>query len=318
MSAKAAGAKAPCVAFLNMKGGVGKTTICADLTRMLASHARVKTLLIDLDPQFNLTQSLVSRADYDKLKADGKTIMRAMEPAEQVGLFDVAANVAVAEPPEPSTIVKTLRVMWRHDIPKPNHVALDLLAGDFDLVKYSMIPDRAKLNAVRQHFLRFVSKARDEYGLVVIDCNPSSSFITECAVHACSHILVPVRLDKYSVLGVEILVELMKRYPTLHPPPELMIMLNGIPRSAPYDPTIENELRANTDFGASVLAAWIPYSGLLIARHDYTGFALERSAPYRHNLRTFFSAAVTEVAGIIGLPQYVYPPPATAPGSPAA
>jgi chromosome partitioning protein len=55
------------VAVLNMKGGVGKTTISAHLMRVLYHNFAKRVLLVDLDPQFNLTQCLVSRADYDTL-----------------------------------------------------------------------------------------------------------------------------------------------------------------------------------------------------------------------------------------------------------
>lgn len=56
----------PVVAVLNMKGGVGKTTISANVFRRLYYKYRVGTLLIDLDPQYNLTQALFTRPNYDK------------------------------------------------------------------------------------------------------------------------------------------------------------------------------------------------------------------------------------------------------------
>ena len=53
---------APVVAVLNMKGGVGKTTISAHVMRVLYHIHQVKTLLVDLDPQFNLSQALIARS----------------------------------------------------------------------------------------------------------------------------------------------------------------------------------------------------------------------------------------------------------------
>ena len=43
----------PVVAVLNMKGGVGKTTICSNVSLSVFENHEVGTLLIDLDPQFN-------------------------------------------------------------------------------------------------------------------------------------------------------------------------------------------------------------------------------------------------------------------------
>jgi AAA domain len=56
------------VAILNMKGGVGKTTVSAHVMRVFYHQLSKKVLLLDLDPQFNLTQCLMRRAEYDKVK----------------------------------------------------------------------------------------------------------------------------------------------------------------------------------------------------------------------------------------------------------
>jgi hypothetical protein len=55
--AKASSKLAPVVAILNMKGGVGKTTISAHVMRVLYRTLRKKTLLIDFDPQFDFADS---------------------------------------------------------------------------------------------------------------------------------------------------------------------------------------------------------------------------------------------------------------------
>lgn len=56
----------PVVATLNLKGGVGKTTVSAHVFRVVWETFHTPTLLIDFDPQFNLTQTLFRRADYEK------------------------------------------------------------------------------------------------------------------------------------------------------------------------------------------------------------------------------------------------------------
>lgn len=284
----------PVVAVLNIKGGVGKTTVTAHVMRVLYHQCAARTLLVDLDPQFNLTQAVVSRQTYDKLKEEGKTVYAAMEPPSNVGLFDVA--VVDAPPPPSADLVYQLRYFTSS---KPV-VSLDLLPGDFRLVKYSLISDAAKLDAARQRFLRFISQARDDYRLICIDCNPSSSFITNCALHACTHLLVPVRPDRYSILGVELLADLLDRIPTILPKPQMIILLNGVPRQK-YNPRIENELRAHGTFGTRVLASTLHQSGLLEARSDYTGFATDKPVPYRSLLKTEITGIVGELRQKLGL-----------------
>ncbi|WP_436671765.1 ParA family protein, partial [Lactiplantibacillus plantarum] len=49
------------ISFINMKGGVGKTTLCIGLATCMSNTGK-KVLVIDSDPQFNATQSLLD--DY--------------------------------------------------------------------------------------------------------------------------------------------------------------------------------------------------------------------------------------------------------------
>ena len=283
---------APVVSVLNMKGGVGKTTISAHVMRVLYHRHRKKTLLVDLDPQFNLTQALLSRKAYGKLRQEELTIFAAMEPDSNGGLHDIA--VSTKPPPSPDSITHQLRQF------RGGHPTLELLPGDFRLVKYAMISNKTKLDSVQKRFLRFLGMARKQYDLICIDCNPSSSFITHCALHACSHLLVPVRPDRYSILGLELLSDFVQDVPTIHPKPAMMVLLNGIPRSG-YDPTVENELRGHGTFGGMTLAIRIRVSSLLRARADYTGFATDRPVPWRNLLRREISAVVDELIVRLGL-----------------
>ena len=59
-----AGSGPTCVSVINMKGGVGKTTIAALLARYAARDKGLKTLAIDLDPQANLSQVLMGENQY--------------------------------------------------------------------------------------------------------------------------------------------------------------------------------------------------------------------------------------------------------------
>jgi chromosome partitioning protein len=177
---------------------------------------------------------------------------------------------------------------------------LHISPGDFELVKYSLITDPQKLASVQQRFLQFVALARTEYDLVVIDCNPSSSFITLCALHACSKLLVPVRPDRYSVLGLELVADFLDRIPTIVPKPEITVLLNGIPTTG-YDPTTENALRAHKTFGKLVLTSTLRQSKLLAASSGYTGFATDKPVPYKDLLRTEIAAIVAELTAKLGL-----------------
>lgn len=286
----------PVVAVLNMKGGVGKTTISAHVFRALYQIKRIGTLLVDLDPQFNLTQQLFTRVQYDALKAAGQTIAKVMEKPSNVGLFDI--NTASVTPPDVSAVAKDL--FYFNDA---KDVKLSIVPGDFALVKYSLMDDNAKLGAVRKRFLTFVDNSKKSYGVVCIDCNPSSSFLTLCALKACTHVLVPVRPDRYSILGLEILAEFIESVPEINPKPQIVVAINGVPRSnpGPEIDAIETELRGHAIFGARTLSRSLRTSGYLSAKPDYTGFAMDQRGPWSDTIKSELRATALELATKLGI-----------------
>jgi len=273
-----------------MKGGVGKTTVSAHVFRVLYHSHGKRVLLIDLDPQFNLTQCVISQKEYDGIKAAGKTVMRTFEAPPSPNFF--AVNTAVKDPPDPSAIIHRLRRVTPNNDPY-----IDLIAGDFDLVKYSLIDDHNQLAAAIEFFKRFISKAKAIYDVIVIDCNPSSSFLTKAALSLATHVISPVRPDKYSVLGVQLVDRLLSH---LGLSPQQIILMNGVNRSKTIGP-VEAELRAHATFGPRVLVTRLHMSKLLQADQMYTGFATDRPVAWRDTLRKEILTLTTELTGRLGI-----------------
>lgn len=282
---------APVISILNMKGGVGKTTISAHLFRHLVDRLNKSVLLIDFDPQFNLTQTLMSRAAFEKTKIANKTIFSVMEPAPEPSLFKITSGLG--PPPSVESVVEPLRV-WSHT-KKP---AISLLAGDFRMTKYTMVDDQKALQPVRNRFLEFVNNARQQYDLVCIDCNPSSSFMTVCALLASTHLLVPVRPDRYSILGLELLNEFIDHVPILTNKPKQIVLINGT--AAKHDMNVENTLRADPKLGPITLPTTLKFSGLLSAKEGQTGFATERKVAHMNALKQRFSRIVDDLKAPLG------------------
>lgn len=278
------------VAVLNMKGGVGKTTLSAHVFRVFYQARSKRVLLVDLDPQFNLTQCVMSQKDYDTIKATGQTVMRTFEAPPSTNFF--AVNTAVTEPPEPSDVAKRLRYALPGRDPY-----IDLIAGDFDLVKYSLIDDHAQLVAALEFFKRFIAKAKKIYDVIVIDCNPSSSFLTRAALSLATHVISPVRPDKYSVLGVELVDRLLSH---LGLTPEQLIVMNAVGRKKTMG-SVESELRSHATYGPRVLVTRLHTSKLLQADQMYTGFATDRPVAWRDTLRSEILALTWELAPRLGV-----------------
>lgn len=261
------------VAVLNMKGGVGKTTISAHVFRHLYFHLKRSTVLIDFDPQFNLTQTIVSQERYEKLKAEKKTILSVMEDHSAPSIFNISDKLG----PPPG--LDSVSIVVRKIFQRP-HINLTLVPGDFDLIKYSLINESNVLTPVRDRFVSFIEELQENKDVICIDCNPSSSFMTLCALQVATHVLVPVRPDRYSLLGLKMLDQFIGEIPTLTKKPKLIIMLNGI-KSSGYDPSVENSLRSDPRFGPMTMASSLHVSKLLEATTGYTGFATDRKQNWR-------------------------------------
>lgn len=290
---------APVVSVLNMKGGVGKTTISGNLFRELFRTKKVQTLLIDIDPQFNLTQLLMTREQYDRVTSANKTIFNVFQHKCPDSVFAVSEeyNLVLPETTSLTTMLKYINV--------PNEGGdsirkeLSLLAGDFQLAVMNL-KGTNELKTPRRRFNNFINQARNEYELIVIDCNPSTSFLTKCALETSSHILVPVRPDKYSVLGVEMISHFMDSYLGEGLEPDMRILLNdGNQEDEPKK--IARELRAHTKFGPLVLVNELPHSKLLRAKPDYTGFAVDQAVPYRKRIRSKLVAIASEYSNYLGI-----------------
>ncbi|MEQ8604348.1 MAG: ParA family protein [Marivibrio sp.] len=278
------------VSVLNMKGGVGKTTISAHVFRNFYFRRRKNVLLIDMDAQFNLTQAVIGRDQYEELVDEQRTILRCFEPAPADDFFKVKKSDS--PPPDSTEIAKTLKRI-KGGIP----CRIDLIVGDFTLVKYSLIDDPQQLNVASTFFKRFINECKKRYDLIVLDCNPSSSFVTKCALENSDAILSPVRPDRYSVLGIELVNKLLAH---LKIAPPHYTVINGVQRGSSPS-SAEAELRAHPIYGPNVLYERLVYSRLLAADPQYTGFATDKKVSWSGVLRREINALCDEIGTQLGV-----------------
>ena len=122
------------VSLVNMKGGVGKSTLAVNIADVLARRHGKRVLLIDTDPQFNATQMLVGGDDYvQKIQAAQNTIL---------DVFDDQAKVRLSAVTGPQIVpAVALEAITPWPIPLPDSVpggSLKLLAGDLELYRLEM------------------------------------------------------------------------------------------------------------------------------------------------------------------------------------
>lgn len=192
------------IAVMNYKGGVGKTTLTANLGAEVANRGH-RVLLIDLDPQANLTFSFYTVDQWrDELRKDS-TIMRWYEgesPGREIDLHRLVVT--------PPLVNQQLSAGGGQ---------LDLISShlkliDIDLRLAARLGGGTTLGESKRKFLdlhgclarALAHEEFQQYDLVLIDCAPNFGLVTKTAIVASDHVLVPARADYLSTLGIQYLV----------------------------------------------------------------------------------------------------------------
>ncbi|MES2704917.1 MAG: ParA family protein [Bacteroidota bacterium] len=186
------------VAMINMKGGVGKST----LTVNLAWHIAMKTvnpfrvLVVDLDPQFNASQYMLGMQKYEKLVRD-----------ESPTIWDVFEQYTTVPGKQSNGAID------------PNSVIQNVLSERADGSKIDLIPSRLELassikNPINKELIlsTFVGDIESDYDLVLFDCPPTESLLTTAAYHCCDHIVIPVKPEYLSSIGLPLLARSLSEF----------------------------------------------------------------------------------------------------------
>lgn len=271
--------RAPVLAFMNMKGGVGKTTLAAHLCGCVHEQEKKSVLLIDLDPQHNLSQLVVPIERLEHAWNGGRSVMSIFEPSQINGF------------PSPGEDLENIRTDG--DLARPDQIAFplkpavrgaprfDMILGHFEVIKYTTPRSSEQCERLRQNFDDFIRQAQKSYDIVVIDINPGCSFLTDIALNAATHLISPVKPDRYSRRGLDMMDWLVDRVLRLKHSPQRLAIMNEVNRQEQSD--IEAIIRVSN---RKVLEARIAQSKLLRAGSMASPFAddLTRSLAYRSNL----------------------------------
>ncbi len=271
--------RCPVIAVMNLKGGIGKTTVSSQVFGAWQASLGGRTLLIDLDPQYNLTQTFFDMDHADASSARDKSVISLFErsrlhkantpsPAEDWTTIN-------AEPfaPAPASVIA-------HDLLGDGGPGgqLDLISGQFEISKYAFAPSPQALTMVGNNFRRMIDHYRSEYDLIVFDTNPNATFLTRCALEAADRVLAPMHPDIYSLRGVRLLNQVIEEQVEAAKRPQLSVLFNAVGRSEQSN--FEAEARNGTfddvaGFALSekLLKSALPRSGHLVVRSPDPGEA---------------------------------------------
>jgi chromosome partitioning protein len=165
------------IAIANQKGGVGKTTTTTNLAYALQAAGQ-KVLLIDMDPQSSLSIALgIDAREIRRLEDAGRTLYFSLtKNAELAGL------VIVGSDGRPDLIPSSIRLA---------SAEAELISpfGATHVLKEKLAPLRA------------------DYDFILIDCPPTLGLLVVNALAAADGVIIPVKTDFLSVMGVPLLLE---------------------------------------------------------------------------------------------------------------
>jgi len=162
------------IVFANQKGGVGKTTTTVSIGAYLAEEG-FNTLLIDFDPQGNLTSSLGANSKLN-------------------GIYEVIMGKIKAVDAIQKTTNSNLSILTSN---------INLSGASVELVTVEN----------REYFLKnAIDQLKDQYDYILIDCPPSLGIITLNGFAAADKVIVPLQCEFFALEGFfKMLFETIKR-----------------------------------------------------------------------------------------------------------
>ncbi len=165
-----------CIAVINQKGGVGKTTTTVNLGAALARRG-FRVLLLDMDPQANLTVHVDKRPDLEgntltNLLVEDKPLGELVQPTSTEGLFVVPSDTS--------------------------------LAG----VEQVLANRIGRETILREALEVFAAKAGFDF--LLLDCPPSLGVLSANALVAAEHVIIPMQAEYLSLQGMAKLIEVIQ------------------------------------------------------------------------------------------------------------
>lgn len=189
------------IVFFNHKGGVSKTTTAYNLGWKLSEESRV--LLVDADPQCNLTSLIID--DFDGYYTDESTKIHNIRDG---------VEVAFKGRPEPISPIDCY-------IPNRNR-NLFLVPGHQNLSEYDAsltfaLTSNNAISALENlpgAFHAFIKLIEERYNIdyTIIDLNPGLSSINQNLVLASDYIIVPTNPDPFSIMALDTLSNILPRW----------------------------------------------------------------------------------------------------------
>ena len=189
------------IAVINLKGGVGKTTLTVALAEMLSAHHGKRVLVMDLDPQTNSTIMLIGQEKWKQLNKQDLTLAGLFrhEVEDRKGRFDLGACVQ-----QQVGNVDTV-------------TTVDMIPSSLDLIDLQdqippVSPASYRLKSAADVLWRSAGRVIEDYDYVLLDCPPALGTVTLNGLRIADGFLIPVIPDVLSTYGVKPILDKVREF----------------------------------------------------------------------------------------------------------
>ncbi|WP_322001275.1 ParA family protein [Marinobacter alexandrii] len=193
------------ISVINYKGGVGKTTVTANIAAELARRGK-RVLLLDMDAQASLTFSFITPEYWNDALKDTHTIKNYFDCISQ-GYAPINLSDLIVRPENVNKYLVQFGTSGFIDLISSH---LGLINVDLEL---ATLLGGANMNQAKLNYIKVHGKLRESiyqssgqyYDIVLIDCPPNFNIVTKNALIASDQILIPAKPDYLSTLGIDYL-----------------------------------------------------------------------------------------------------------------
>ena len=225
------GAMRNTIAVMNTKGGVGKSTIVLALAETLASYHGKNVLVIDSDAQASVSSMLMTPASLHQLQNAGLTLVD----------YLVAAVLNNSPVEWPQFVVRGVS-----DVDDARSVFL--FPSDMQLTLFEREVSRESLHArLRATIRKLLNDVRPVFEIVLIDCPPGLSVLTESWLREADFHISPTKPDYVSSCGLEVFRRFKELNPEMGFAENLGVLINMKDKSSIVDDEYHRWLQENPD-----------------------------------------------------------------------